>query len=89
MKCPGPGFCPFANEARYTHVLMLVAMVLLLMTAVAIAAICKGKDGVITGACCAASTSVVTAVLIGGLHRHRDHNSPPHPEDKGGDSNNA
>jgi hypothetical protein len=90
VKCPGPGFCPFANEGRFRLVVCLVAMVITLMAAVAVAAIIKGKDGVLTSGVCLAMSSVVTAVLIGGAHRHRKtDNEPAQLEQKGGDSHNA
>ena len=63
--------------------LALVGLTVLLDTAVALEAIAHGKDGVITGACCAASSAIVSAILIGGLHRHQ----PPNSETKGGDNN--
>jgi ATP/ADP translocase len=69
-KCPGPAFCPFSSEKRFAAVIALIAFLMVLMSAVAILAIAKGKDGVITGAVCSAMTAAVTTVLVGGLHRH-------------------
>lgn len=72
MKCPGPAFCPFASESRFRWVLAVIVILLLMMSAIALAAIIKGKDGVITGAVCSAMTAVVTTILVGGLHKHRN-----------------
>jgi len=66
MKCPGPAFCPFANDRRFRDVVVMISLLLVLMAAVAFAAILKGKDGVITGAVCTAMTAVTTTILVGG-----------------------
>jgi Na+/melibiose symporter-like transporter len=71
MKCPGPAFCPFSSETRFKQVLALIAFLLVLMCTIAMAAIIKGKDGIITGAVCTTMTAIVTTLLVGGLHRHR------------------
>jgi hypothetical protein len=86
VKCPGPAFCPFANERRFREVLVVIALLLVLMAAVAFGAILKGKDGVITSAVCTAMTAVTTTILVGGLHRHKrqDHQNE---NTKGGDTN--
>jgi len=87
MKCPGPAFCPFANDRRFRDVVVMISLLLVLMAAVAFAAILKGKDGVITGAVCTAMTAVTTTILVGGLHKHKKQ-SPPGSNDKGGDTGN-
>jgi ATP/ADP translocase len=87
MKCPGPAFCPFASETRFNRVLLLIAVLLVLMCAIAMAAIIRGKDGVITGAVCTAMTAVVTTILVGGLHKHRDSLRASVTGTEGGDTN--
>jgi hypothetical protein len=68
--CPGPAFCPFASGRRFFVLVALVALVILAMTSVAICAVVKGKDGVITGACCGAMSAAVCGVLVGGARIH-------------------
>lgn len=63
----------------------LVAMLLVLMATIAVTAVAKGKDGVLTSAVCAAMATTVTSVLLGGLHRHREDKHPAQPEQKGGE----
>ena len=70
MICPGPDRCPFHDDTRFRLVLKLVGLLMVLMTTVALSAVCFGKDGVITSAVCACMGTVVTAVLVGGIHRH-------------------
>lgn len=71
MRCPGPGFCPYADPRRFYVMVGLVATLLVAMSAIAFAAIVKGKDGVITTAACGSMSAAVTAVLLGGLRMHR------------------
>jgi amino acid permease len=52
-------------------VVALIAFLMVAMAAVAILAIAIGKDGVITGAVCAAMSAAVSTLLVGGLHRHK------------------
>jgi hypothetical protein len=70
-QCPGPAMCPFAGGKRFYVLVGLVAFLILAMTGVAVAAILKGKDGVITSATCGAMTAAVTGVLVGGVRLHR------------------
>ncbi len=69
--CPGPGLCPYTSGRRFYALLALVALVILAMSTVAICAVLKGKDGVITGACCGAMSAAVCGVLVGGVRTHR------------------
>lgn len=87
MKCAGPAFCPFADGRRFTQVLAMVLVLLVLMTAVALAAIIKGKDGIITGSVCTAMSAIVTTILVGGIHRHSQASKSSLPGNKGGDIN--
>jgi len=87
VKCAGPAFCPFADEKRFTKVLVLVMVLLVLMTAVALAAIIKGKDGIITGSVCTAMSAIVTTILVGGIHRHAQASKSSLPGNEGGDTN--
>jgi hypothetical protein len=85
MKCPGPAWCPYASEQRFRLVIALVMMLLVLMSAIAICAVWKGKDGILTGATTAAMATTVTGVLLGGLHRHRPTDQAANEKPKGGD----
>jgi hypothetical protein len=87
MKCPGPGVCPFSTEARFRKVVWLVVLLLLCMTLIALAAVLKGKDGILTSSVCAAMATSVTAVLLGGLRAHERHQSLSQQMPKGGDTN--
>ncbi len=69
--CPGPALCPYASGRRFFVLVALVALVVLAMSAVAICAVFAGRDGVITGACCAAMSAAVCGVLVGGVRVHR------------------
>jgi hypothetical protein len=69
-RCPGPALCPFASGRRYFVLLGLVALLVLCMTTVAVCACIMGKDGVITGTCCAAMSTAVCGVLVGGVRIH-------------------
>jgi len=69
--CPGPAMCPYASGKRFLVLVALVALVILAMTSVAICAVLKGRDGVITGACCGAMSAAVCGVLVGGVSVHR------------------
>lgn len=86
-KCPGPAFCPFSSDKRFAYVLALIVLLLVLMCTIALAAIIKGKDGVITGAVCTAMTAIVTTILVGGLHRHKESLKSIVDGTKGGDTN--
>lgn len=87
MRCPGPGVCPFASEARFRLVVKLVVLLLTYMTIISLAAVLRGKDGVLTSSVCAGMAATVTAVLLGGLHAHHRGDSDKHEKPRGGDSN--
>lgn len=87
MKCPGPAFCPFSSEQRFGRVMLLIGILLVLMCTIALAAIIKGKDGVITGAVCTSMTAIVTTILVGGLHKHRSSLHESVTGTEGGDTN--
>jgi len=59
------------SKGMFGVVVGLVAMVVAAMSAVAIAAIRAGRDGVITGSACAAMSAVVTSVLVSVYGRRR------------------
>ena len=63
----------------------LIVLLLTYMFVICLAAVAKGKDGVLTSSVCAGMAASVTAVLLGGLHAHRG-NSDKHQTPKGGDS---
>ncbi len=69
-SCLGPALCPYASGKRFFVLVALVALVILAMTSVAICAVVRGKDGVITGACCGAMSAAVCGVLVGGVRVH-------------------
>lgn len=87
MRCPRPVRCPFKNDQRFNKVCILVGMLMALMAAVALGAIVKGKDGVITGSVCTAMTATVTSVLLGGYRRMKRNSVEDPTGNKGGDSN--
>jgi len=87
VKCAGPAFCPYADPKRFGLVILLVLALFVLMTAVALAAIIKGKDGIITGSVCTAMSAIVTTILVGGLHRHGQAVKSSLPGNEGGDTN--
>ncbi len=63
--------CPYVAGKQFYFLVALVALVILAMSSVAICAVLKGKDGVITGACCGAMSAAVCGVLVGGVRVHR------------------
>lgn len=71
-RCPGPAMCPYASGRRFYVLAALVALVIVAMSGVALMAISRGKDGVITGACCGAMSAAVCGVLVGGVRIHRN-----------------
>ncbi len=48
--------CPYASGKRFLLLVALVALVILAMSSVAICAVLRGKDGVITVACISPQT---------------------------------
>ncbi len=81
-SCPGPAMCPYASGKRFFVLIALVALVILAMTSVAITAVIRGKDGVITGACCGAMSAAVCGVLVGAGRRLRGDTSPERRDDR-------
>jgi hypothetical protein len=87
MNCPGPGVCPFASEKRFRWVVFLVALLLVCMTVIALAAVSKGKDGILTASVEAAMSTAVVGVVLGDLRAYRRivKLSETQPEKKGGE----
>lgn len=67
--------------------LVVIVLIVVIMGAIALGAIVKGKDGIVTGAVCAAMTTIITTILVGGLHRHRDSLRSSVTGNEGGDLN--